>query len=98
MFDKVINLELPHPLVRNEEIIPKEEYKSKMIQKINEVPQVDALEGVITRDQVIKRINPKFQIWINLKRIFKGLDTISYDKNTYVEIYLQELKSQHISL
>ena len=68
MFDKVINMGLPQSRNGNEDIIPKEEYRAKLKQKRNEVPQTDALEGVITGGHVIGRPNPYFQIWLNLKK------------------------------
>ena len=69
-----------------------------MTHKRNEVPQIDALEGVITGDWVIERMNPQFQIWINLKRLLKELNPISYENNIDAKIALEALKARHISL
>ena len=69
---------LPHPWDGNRDIRPKEQFKKNITGKRNTNLEDDKLESVATREKVIKRIGHKFQIWIQLKRIFKEMDPMSY--------------------
>ena len=59
-------------------ILAKEDFKARLLQKRNEVPAIEVLEGKISGEKVIDRIKPQFHMWMNLKRLFKYLDLVSY--------------------
>ena len=64
IFENIIKLGLPHPWDGNQDIWPKEQFKEKLMEKMNTNPEYNPLENVATEEQVIERIGHQFQIWI----------------------------------
>ena len=64
--------------------------------KINEDPQNDVLERVISAEYVVDILIPRFLILIILRTIFKDLDPLSYERYSKVAMAMESLK-EHVS-
>ena len=98
MFEKEIELGLPHPWDGNGEVLSEEEFKQRITQKRNETPSTRQLECVILGEYVIENIKPQFQMWMTFKRLFKDLDPVSYTNNIDVELSLDVIKAHIITI
>ena len=98
MFDKAIKFGLPCPCYGNGKILAKEDFKERLLQKRNEVPAIEVLEGKISGEKVIDRIKLQFHMWMNLKILFKDLDQVSYATHIDIELSLDALKSHKMPI
>ena len=86
MFTGIIKLGIPSLRDGNAYVYAKEEYQAFVVQKSNEEPQEEILEGVISANQAVDRLRPIFQIWILLKTIYIKLGPLSYEIHSEVEL------------
>ena len=97
MFNGVTNLGFPFLWDGNSEIYSKEEYMNKLNEKRNEEP-MEKLEGVINRDQYLKRLRTSFHIWTRMKHIFKEMAPLTYERHYESDLALQNLKDNSIAV
>ena len=53
---------------------------------------------MISGEQVVDRLRPRFRIWIKLRTIFKELDCLWYERNSKDEPTLENIKAHRIPM
>ena len=71
---------MPYLCCGNGDLYNKEDYLEMLKQKNNEEIKFKYLDGHLSGYVVVDQMTNEFELWINLKNIFKHLPLISYEK------------------